>query len=94
MGRRRQAVSVTEVSPEALDEVGFPGTRRVRLKLGGDRVAFVFTLTAAARAGMTDIRFRQVAQQLGDLVHPHRAVLIVLPDGAPDLRAYALEATR
>lgn len=84
-------VTFVEVQPEDLTPLGFPA-QRLKLKLRG-RDAFVFTMTAAAREKLTDVKFREIGQTLGNLVHPAQAVMMVLPDGAADLRAYEVIGT-
>lgn len=91
MGRRR-SVQVIEIEKVDIGPLGQPVDGVLKLKLGAARTGFVFTMTSAARQGMSQEQFIQAAQSLGDLVHPHQAVLIVLPDGAPDLRAYQVVA--
>lgn len=89
MGRRR-AVQVIEIEKVDIGPLGQPVDGVLKLKLGAARSGFVFTMRAGTRAGMSQEQFVQSAQSLGDLVHPHQAVLIVLPDDACDLRAFSL----
>lgn len=51
----------------------------------------VFTVSATAARARTPEALRALAQQLGDLVNPRPAALIVLPDGE-ELRAYEVVA--
>lgn len=94
MGRRRLPARVVEVPREDLAEVGFPGVSRLRIPLGGARRGHVFVVSRSARDSMDDLRFRTMAQQLGNLVHPAQAVLVVLPDDRTDLRSFEVEVTR
>ena len=86
---------VTEVSSidmeEELGSDRLP-VKAINLDLGENRKAFVFTMSEATRKAMTDKKLRQVAETLGGLVHPHNAVLLVLP-GDADLRAWVVKAS-
>lgn len=78
-----------EVPSAPLDELVMP-VRCIRVDLDDERKGFAFSMSARARLGMGKTQFHALAQSLGDLVHPHPALLIVLPDGEL-LTAYKLE---
>jgi hypothetical protein len=88
------AAKVIEVAATPLDALGFAETTSISIGLGEDRKAFVFTLSQSARAAMKDDagrdRLGDLALQLGALVNPSSAVLVVLPDGE-QLSAYRVE---
>jgi hypothetical protein len=84
------SAQVIEVASTPLDAMGIPATS-IKLELGPERRAFVFTVNASARDEMNRVAFAQLAQQLGNLVYPSPAVLVVLPDGE-QLGAYRVEA--
>lgn len=78
-----------EVASAPLDELSLP-VQAMRLDLGGDRRGFVLTMSARARTGMSTEAFHSLAKNIGDLVYPASAFLVVLPDGEL-LTAYKLE---
>jgi hypothetical protein len=85
------AARVVEVErSELLNAFGIPA-RTIKLELGSGGRAFVFTMRRRDREKMDAKKFMQTAQSLGDVVHPARAVLVVLPDDA-ELRAYEVIA--
>lgn len=85
-------VQIVEVAKVDIGPLGQPVDGVLKLKLGQTRAGYVFTMTQSKRAEMSQEQFIQAAQSLGDLVHPHQAVLLVLPDEAPDLKAYKVVA--
>lgn len=76
---------------EATDVPGLDPLRSIRLTVGPDQHAFVFTLPEKARLGMTQSKLENMAQVMGNLVHPAQATLIVVPDGC-ELGAYEVKA--
>ena len=81
---------VIEIASTPLDAIDLPATSiRVDLGENGEK-AFVFWMSTSARLGMETERFEAFARQLGNLVHPHPALLVVLPDGE-QLGAYRVE---
>lgn len=87
--RPRKHARVIEVTP--IDVGKMTGdvlpAQMLKVPLGGDRCGVVFTISKTTRAAMDVDKLGQVARTLGDLVHPHPATLIILPDGE-ELRAY------
>ena len=79
------------VALEATDVPGLDPLKSIRLTVGPDKHAFVFTLSDKARHTMTQSRLENIAQVIGNLVHPAQATLVVVPDGC-DLAAYEVEA--
>lgn len=82
--------TVVELGATPLDALSIPATS-IKVPLGPDRHAFVFTVSSNARFEMSLEAFTQLAQTLGNLVHPAPALLVVLPDGE-ELSAYRVEA--
>lgn len=91
--RPRKHTRVIEVTP--IDVGQLTGdvlpAKMIKVPVGGDRCGVVFTISKKAREAMDADKLRQVATTLGDLVHPHPATLIVLPDGE-ELHAYEVLA--
>lgn len=81
--------TLVEIATTPMDSLGIPA-KSIRLDVGPGRKAFVFTMAASTRTGMAPERLRSLVQNLGDLVHPASAVMVILPDGK-DLTAYKLE---
>jgi hypothetical protein len=75
-----ETTDVAELAGEALP------VRSLKLNLGSDRKAFVFTMSRAARERMDAEKLRSIAQVLGDLVHPHSATLVIADE--TDLRCW------
>lgn len=91
--RPRKHVRVVEIVPIDVERIvgdQLP-VKRVDVNVGGDRKGIVFTVSRksvdAAKAGW----LQDIGQILGNLVHPHAATLIVLPDGET-LGAYEVTA--
>jgi|SRR5215831_1418301 len=90
--RPRKHAKLIEIEPTdvgALTGDVLPG-KMLKVNVDANRKGVVFTISKTARAAMDDDKLGQIARTLGDLVHPHPATLIVLPDGE-DLRAYEIE---
>lgn len=79
---------VVEITATDLAPMGIPA-KSIRIDLGPERRGFVFTVSSKQRAEMAPDRLNQLAQSLGNLVHPSSAILIVIPEG--NLGAYAVE---
>lgn len=73
--------TLVEVATTPLEPLGFEGVSSINIELGGDRKAFVFTMSATARDAMEVDKLTSLALALGALVHPSSATLVVLPDG-------------
>lgn len=86
---RAVSAKVIEVAATPLDALGIPVTS-IKVELGEDRKAFIFTMSARARDQMTDLQLGSTAHMLGALVYPSSAALVVLPDGE-QLGAYRVE---
>lgn len=59
----------------------------INIPLGGDRRGVVFTMSKSVRDAHDRDWYVQLAQTLGNLVHPHPATIVVLPDGE-EIHAY------
>lgn len=87
-----RAVDIIEIGRADLGPMKQLANVAIKLRLGGARRGYVFTMTKSAYEAKTpDLRIRE-AQALGNLVHPHPCALIIMPDEAPDLRAYQIVA--
>lgn len=88
MPKKARPVDVIEIERVDVGPMKQLASVSIKIKLDGARRGYVFTMTKAAyEAKAPDLRLRE-AQALGNLVHPHPCTLIIMPDDAPDLRAY------
>ncbi len=89
--RPTKHVRVVEVAPvdvEAIAGDALP-VKRIDVNLGGDRKGVIFTIHRKSVDAAEKGWLQQVGQILGNLVHPHPATLVVLPDGE-ELHAYEI----
>jgi len=89
---KRRRVQVIEIQHVDIGPIGTPVDAVIKLRLDGAKKGYVFAIKRSTREKMEDEHFMKSAQSLGDLVHPHPAVMLVLPDEAMDLRAYVVVA--
>lgn len=92
--RPRKHVRLVEI--EATDLGQMTGevlpAKAISISIGaGGQKGVLFTIPKSARDALGDLKFHQLAQQLGGLVHPHCATLVVVPDGV-DIHAYEVIA--
>lgn len=88
--RPRKHVRLVEIEATDLGQMTgktFPA-KAISVDVGpGGQKGVLFTVSKSARDALGDLKFHQLAQQLGGLVHPHCATLVVIPDGT-DIHAY------
>jgi len=88
MAKKPRPVEVIEIERVDVGPMKQLANVAIKLRLGGARRGYVFTMTRSAYEAKTpDLRMRE-AQALGNLIHPHSCALIIMPDETPDLRAY------
>lgn len=87
--RPRKHVRLHEIASVDLAAIGGEAlpVKVINISLGGDRRGVVFTMSASVREAHDRAWYVQLAQTLGNLVHPHPATIVVLPDGE-DIHAY------
>lgn len=68
---------------EVVGALGLPvPVTALPVEIDNDRRVFVFALDASARDTVTTEQLKNIAQTLGNLVHPEQSVFVVVPRGS------------
>jgi len=78
--KKGRELRIDEVAPAILP-LEVP-VRKWRFDVGPERRAFVFAIEHADRLKLSHLKLEQMAQVLGNLVHPHFSALLVVQPGA------------